>query len=356
MFNNFFYKPLCALSFAALLCCASGPVAAAQTHTPLRINVKEGQKFEHDISASMEMILELPDEFLDNQAASLFPAGNSDFMFKLLLAKIKEKKPLINLNMAVNIEYEILPAPANELILASHRTKALKMSAHELVMGMGFDYDSLHPEKNYSTLPVPFDFKELDTLLGNASVTEKMTNRGAIIGYEGLNALLASMNPAQAKEAQSLYTQLSTMEIPSSLCNMIFPENGIRAGDEWQKMILQLPEPILKEIKAELSFLDPEALLSVHYKVLSRESGVTTIEVSFPSDKIENLDTGKGVTVSTEGFLLHGTLTFDDATGVAKAGSFVYDFKITAAFDQSLPELSGSPKTASLIFRGSYKF
>ena len=328
----------------------------------LELRLKKNQQIEQLNTVGFDLYFDVSEDYTTKvrQQFIMNPTAENGMLFQVLNG-LSINKPAFSGSLQTRTLSTVIDTNHNNSTV-QQKSKCQKCSLQEnLINNFTLTYHADKPEKNFTNLPIPFEFNKFGR--ENSSTIQVATD-GTLLNVENIEQLIAERFAEEGLpdelKAQILsvlgafYQSIPEMKIPTYLTGIHLPSTTRQVGDSWTQKVLTVPS----EFVSKMSEKDQQLLSLTDEKItlLHREKGSATFYVELPVVQKQEFTTpDDALKISFNGVLLSGDIKIDEATGLLTEAELISDFTITISKIEGHPSpaLAEMPNQVTFRFNGT---
>lgn len=329
---------------------------------PLSLRLKEGQKIKQTVSLDFSCYLEASEQFSD-QIKKMHETQPTEetVLYMHALNQLTVDKPVFTGNVKTTVQSTILK-DHGQYYTISTSSVGNKFSIQEnLINQFSLAYDADNPKNNFSNLPFPIDFKQIDEAMKQTeAITSHVTKDGTVIAFDDLEQKIStqakknglpSNQLAQISETIGSISQLTPQfKLPSYLTGIRLPNTLMKIGESLNQPYITIPDEIKASIPQEA--LPLLALLEQKITLIEKNGEYAKFSIEMPLTQPPAIPVSDNDQITFKGTLFKGNMTINVNTGLLVKSNLATDFSIIFSSKEESQGTMSDEITLRFVSRG----
>ena len=307
---------------------------------PLALRLKQNQEIKQSSTFGFDVYLEVSDQFMEEMKKENASRPTEQTALMLHgLSQLRKDKPACTGSFQ-SIHHAKVLENKDQYYTVSSKNRVNKFSLQEsLLNNFALTFNADKPEKNFSNLPVPIDFKEIERAMNHQeAVVVQIAKNGTLVDITNLHQVILSRSAengwsedqtAQICAGAGLASlMIPQLKIACHLTGIRLPDSSKKIGESWIQPFITVP-PML-EPSIPQRYLPLLELLNQKITLLEQEGSVAKFSVEFPATTSHLFPIPENeIDIALDGHFLKGTMKVNVDTGLIIDAEGISDFTLT---------------------------
>lgn len=320
------------MMLTGISCLQAGP-------QPLSLRLKPNQNIKQLTTTNFDIYLDFSEDFIEQikkETASQQPEETA--LLHYGLSQLRKDKPACSCSMQTTRTTKVLD-DHEQYYSVSFSNRCDRFTLQEnLLNNFTIVFNAEKPEKNFSNLPIPVDFSEIDQIVNmNETITCQIAKDGTVVGIDNIHQLVMEKSTERGW-SKEFTTQMSLgigfgsllipqLKVATVLTGMRLSDTPRKVGEVWSQPFVTVPPMIEPAIPEE--YLPMLKLLDQKITFLENKDGFAKFSIEFPAEESQRFTMpDKEAFISFNGSILKGKIKIDTSTGLIADAEFISDFSV----------------------------